>query len=292
MLHWDAKPTRQPARLSSVATVTTNIGLSRCDTRQSYSNSSWPLNTFMFRACPPTADSTPGLGSARGPAAFEPSLRRALVSPRPSYCDSYGHSVEGSDPPGRHYASLLWQANTQPRHAIPHVCRPDARVELSDTECGGFVSTVDEAIEVRVPVRTAYNQWTQFEEFPKFMDGVESIRQITDTRTHWVTKVAGVTREFDAAITEQHPDERIAWCSIEGPKQAGVVTFHRLDPGTTRIMLQLEIDPEGFTEQVGDKLGLIKARAKGDLRRFKEFIESQGAESGAWRGDIHQDSAS
>lgn len=154
------------------------------------------------------------------------------------------------------------------------------------------MSTVDEAIEVHVPVRTAYNQWTQFEKFPNFMDGVESIHQLTDTRTHWVTKVAGVRREFDAEITEQHPDERIAWCSIEGPKQAGVVTFHRLDPQSTRIMLQLEIDPEGITEQIGDKLGFIKGRAKSDLRRFKEFIESQGVETGAWRGDIGQDPTS
>ena len=154
------------------------------------------------------------------------------------------------------------------------------------------MSTVDEAIEVHVPVRTAYNQWTQFEDFPKFMDGVESIRQITDTRTHWVTKVAGATREFDAEITEQHPDERIAWCSIGSPKQAGVVTFHRLDPQSTRIMLQLELDPEGMTEQIGDKLGLIKARAKGDLRRFKEFIESRSSETGAWRGEVHQDPTS
>jgi uncharacterized membrane protein len=155
-----------------------------------------------------------------------------------------------------------------------------------------MATTIDEAVEVHVPVRTAYNQWTQFEQFPGFMEGVESIQQVSDTRTHWVTKVAGVTREFDAEITEQVPDERIAWRSIDGPNQAGVVTFHRLAPDTTRIMLQLEVDPEGITEQVGDKLGLIKGRAKGDLKRFKDFIESHGAETGAWRGQVEQDPTS
>jgi uncharacterized membrane protein len=154
------------------------------------------------------------------------------------------------------------------------------------------MSTIDEAVEVHVPVRTAYNQWTQFEEFPNFMEGVESVQQVTDTKTHWVTKIAGTTREFDAEITEQLPDERVAWRSVAGPTQAGVVTFHRLDPQTTRVMLQLEVDPEGIAEQVGDKLGFIKGRAKGDLKRFKEFIESRGAETGAWRGEVPQDPTS
>jgi uncharacterized membrane protein len=154
------------------------------------------------------------------------------------------------------------------------------------------LSTIDEAVEVHVPVRTAYNQWTQFEEFPNFMEGVESVQQVTDTKTHWVTKIAGATREFDAEITEQLPDERVAWRSVAGPTQAGVVTFHRLDPQTTRVMLQLEVDPEGIAEQVGDKLGFIKGRAKGDLKRFKEFIESRRSETGAWRGEVPQDPTS
>ena len=105
-------------------------------------------------------------------------------------------------------------------------------------------------------------------------------------RLHWKTRIAGVEREFDAEITEQHPDERVAWRTLSGPQQAGVVTFHKLDPSTTKVMLQMEFEPEGLVEQVGDKLGLVKARVKGDLDRFKDFVESRGAETGAWRGDI------
>jgi uncharacterized membrane protein len=148
------------------------------------------------------------------------------------------------------------------------------------------MSTVEKSIDVDVPVSTAYNQWTQFESFPKFMEGVEEIRQVSDTRTHWVTKIGGVQREFDAEITEQHPDERVAWRSVDGPKQSGVVTFHRIAPDTTRVMLQLEYEPTGVTEKVGDTLGVVKRRAEGDLERFKEFIEARGAETGAWRGDV------
>ncbi len=150
------------------------------------------------------------------------------------------------------------------------------------------MSTVEESIDVSVPVRTAYNQWTQFEEFPKFMEGVEEIRQIDDTRTHWKTKIAGVEREFDAEITEQHPDHRVAWRSTGGAEHAGVVTFHRLDDDTTRVMVQLDTEPEGLVEQAGDKLGVVKRRVKGDLGRFKELIEARGTESGAWRGEVEE----
>ena len=150
------------------------------------------------------------------------------------------------------------------------------------------MSTVEESIDVSVPVRTAYNQWTQFEEFPKFMEGVEEIRQIDDTRTHWKTKIAGVEREFDAEITEQHPDHRVAWRSTGGAEHAGVVTFHRLDDDTTRVMVQLDTEPEGLVEQAGDKLGVVTRRVKGDLGRFKELIEARGTESGAWRGEVEE----
>ena len=146
------------------------------------------------------------------------------------------------------------------------------------------MSTVEKSIDVDVPVSTAYNQWTQFESFPEFMEGVDRIDQLTDTSTHWVTSIGGVTRQFDAEITEQHPDERVAWRSVEGARHAGVVTFHRLGPDRTRIMLQLDYEPEGLVENVGDKLGIVGRRAEGDLERFKKFIESRGAESGAWRG--------
>jgi len=151
------------------------------------------------------------------------------------------------------------------------------------------MSTVEQSIEVSVPVRTAYNQWTQFEEFPRFMDGVEEVRQITETRNHWKTAIAGVQREFDTEISEQRPDERIAWHTVDGPEQSGVVTFHRVDDGRSRVMLQMEFDPEGIVEATGDKLGFVERRVKGDLARFKEFVETHGTETGAWRGEVEQD---
>jgi uncharacterized membrane protein len=144
-----------------------------------------------------------------------------------------------------------------------------------------------ETVDVDVPVTTAYNQWTQFESFPQFMDGVDEVTQISDTKTHWKISIAGVKREFDAEIVEQTPDQRIAWKSVDGPNHAGVVTFHELEPGrTSRVTLQLDTDPEGLVENVGDKLGLTTRNAKDDMRRFKEFIESRGTETGAWRGGV------
>jgi uncharacterized membrane protein len=151
------------------------------------------------------------------------------------------------------------------------------------------MSKVEESIDVNVPVRTAYNQWTQFEEFPRFMEGVEEVKQITDTRLRWRAEILGQGREWEAEITEQRPDERVAWHSIEGATNAGVVTFHRLDDNETRVMLQLEFDPEGAVEKAGDAVGAVNARVKGDLKRFKEFIEGRGTETGAWRGEVDQD---
>ncbi|HST66469.1 MAG TPA: SRPBCC family protein [Mycobacteriales bacterium] len=150
------------------------------------------------------------------------------------------------------------------------------------------MSTVEKSIDVDVDVSTAYNQWTQFESFPNFMDGVDRIDQLSPTQTHWVTTIDGVHREFDAEITEQHPDERIAWASTESPKQAGVVTFHRIDAGKSRVMLQMDFEPEGIVETVGDKLGFVGRQVQGDLERFKKFIESRGTEEGAWRGDVER----
>jgi uncharacterized membrane protein len=154
------------------------------------------------------------------------------------------------------------------------------------------MANIEQSIDVDVPVRTAYNQWTQFEEFPKFMEGVEQIRQLDDTHTHWRTKVAGREKEFEAVITEQTPDQRIAWTSEVGPEHAGVVTFHRLDQARTRVMVQMDYEPEGVAEKVGDALGLVTRRVKGDLERFKELIESRGAESGSWRGEVDQTATS
>ncbi|WP_455355736.1 SRPBCC family protein [Streptomyces sp. SYSU K217416] len=149
------------------------------------------------------------------------------------------------------------------------------------------MSKVEESIEVHVPVRIAYNQWTQFETFPEFMDGVERIEQRTDRLTHWVISVDGVSREFDAEITEQIPDERVAWTTVDGQShQAGVVTFHRLADDRTKVMLQMDFAPEGMLETAGDKLGFVKRQVKGDLERFKKFIESRGGETGAWRGQV------
>lgn len=150
------------------------------------------------------------------------------------------------------------------------------------------MSTIEQSIDVHVPVRTVYDQWTQFEEFPRFMEGVESIRQLDDKRLHWRASVGGTVKEWDAEITEQIPDKRVAWRNISGARNAGVVTFHRLDDNTTRIMLQMEYDPEGLVESVGDAVGVTSARVRGDLGRFKDFIEARGRETGAWRGEIHQ----
>ncbi|WP_430781896.1 SRPBCC family protein [Actinoplanes sp. G11-F43] len=149
------------------------------------------------------------------------------------------------------------------------------------------MSTVTESVDVNVPISTAYNQWTQFEDFPHFMDGVESITQTGSTHTHWVTKIAGQTREFDAEITEQHPDERVAWRSTGGDtKHAGVVTFHRLSDTETRVTIQLDWEPEGLAEKVGSAVGVDSHQVKADAKRFKEFIESRGGATGGWRGDV------
>jgi uncharacterized membrane protein len=154
-----------------------------------------------------------------------------------------------------------------------------------------LVASVEESIDIRVPVSTAYNQWTQFEEFPKFMDGVESVTQMSDDSLHWVAEIGGQRREWDAKITEQKPDERIAWKATSGTGNAGVVTFYRIDVDTTRVMLQLEVYPQDWKEKAADLTGMIKRRVKKDLERFKEFIESRGAETGAWRGRIDQKKA-
>ena len=151
------------------------------------------------------------------------------------------------------------------------------------------MARVEKTIEVDVPLSTAYNQWTQFEEFPHFMEGVEKVIQLDDKRLHWVAEIAGKTREWDAEITEQIPDERVAWKNIDGATNAGVVTFHYIDENKSKIMLQLEFEPEGIVEKAGDALGFVRTRTKGDLERFKSFVESRGTETGAWRGEIEQE---
>ncbi len=150
------------------------------------------------------------------------------------------------------------------------------------------MSSTEEFIDVNVPISTAYNQWTQFEEFPKFMESVHEVRQLDDTHLHWRADIAGKTEEWDVEITEQIPDKRIAWRSIGGVKNAGVVTFHKISDSRTRIMLQMDYEPRGIDEKIGDTLGLVKMQTKANLKRFKEMLESRGTETGAWRGSVTQ----
>ena len=145
---------------------------------------------------------------------------------------------------------------------------------------------VTQSIDVEVPVRTAYDQWTQFEEFPKFMNGVEAVRQLDDTHVHWVAEIGGQREEWDAEITEQLPDERIAWKATSGKANAGVVTFVSLDDQRCTISLELDWASEGLIEKLGGLLGQDDRQVEGDLERFKELVERRGTETGAWRGEI------
>jgi uncharacterized membrane protein len=152
--------------------------------------------------------------------------------------------------------------------------------------------SVTKSIDVSVPLSTAYNQWTQFEAFPNFMGGVDSITQTDATHSHWVTSVGGVTREFDTEITEQHPDERVAWKSTDGTTHAGVVTFHRLSDTETKVTVQLDWTAEGVVEKAGALVGVDDHQVNADLKRFKEYIEGKGYPDGAWRGDVSNPSQS
>ena len=149
------------------------------------------------------------------------------------------------------------------------------------------METIKESIEVAVPVSTVYNQWTQFEEFPQFMDGVESVEQIDETHLRWVAEVGGERREWQAEIVEQVPDSKIAWRAVEGKGPNGVVTFEPLGEEKTLVIVEMSYEPEGIKEQVGSKIGLDSRQVKQDLARFKELIETLGAETGAWRGEVH-----
>lgn len=150
---------------------------------------------------------------------------------------------------------------------------------------------VEKQIEVEVPVRTAYNQWTQFEEFPEFMEGIQEVRQLDETRLHWTASIAGRQKEWDARITEQVPDERVAWVSESGARNDGIVEFQPVGPDRTLVSVRMDFEPEGLVENVGSALGMAGGRIEGDLGRFKEFIESRGVESGAWRGQVQDGDA-
>jgi hypothetical protein len=154
------------------------------------------------------------------------------------------------------------------------------------------MAKIEKSIDVNVPVREAYNQWTQFESFPQFMDAVESIKQQGDTSLHWVAQIAGKRQEWDAEITEQTPDQRIAWTSTTGDRNAGAVDFHRISDNETRITLTMDIEPSGALESVGTALGIPAGQVEGDLKRFKEFIERRGSATGGWRGEVEQNDVS
>src|SRR5688572_18468815 len=148
------------------------------------------------------------------------------------------------------------------------------------------MATVEKEIEVNVPVSTAYNQWTQFEEFPQFMEGVKEVRQKDDAHLQWCAEIAGKEERWEAEITSQIPDKRIAWRSTTGAENVGIVTFNPVDEQTTNVHLRIEFEPDGVVETVGNALGVVDRRVAGDLERFKEYIESRGEETGEWRGKI------
>jgi uncharacterized membrane protein len=149
---------------------------------------------------------------------------------------------------------------------------------------------IEDAIEVQVPVRQAYNQWTQFEEFPEFMEGIRSVQQLDDTHVHWVAEIRGESREWTTEITEQQPDKQVAWKTIEGEvKNDGVVTFEQVAGGQTRVSVQMDVEGESTAEDVaGDLLGVVKSQVRGDLERFKQLIENRDDETGAWRGEVRE----
>jgi uncharacterized membrane protein len=148
------------------------------------------------------------------------------------------------------------------------------------------MSNIEDSIEVEVPVRTVYNQWTQFEDFPRFMEGVKEVKQLDDKRLFWRAEIAGIDVNWNAEITHQEPDHLIAWRSTSGTSHAGGVTFNPVGPNKAKVTLSLDYDPEGFAENIAAALGIVKAHVHGDLARFKRFIESRGTETGAWRGMI------
>jgi hypothetical protein len=148
------------------------------------------------------------------------------------------------------------------------------------------MTKIEHRILVNVPVSVAYNQWTQFEDFPHFMGGIKKVTQLSDDRLEWVAEIAGVRRKWEATILEQIPDRKVAWAATEGATNAGEVTFEDIGGGQTSVRLTLEYEPEGLVEEVGDKLNVVESRTKKDLERFKELVESEGYASGAWRGTI------
>jgi uncharacterized membrane protein len=159
-----------------------------------------------------------------------------------------------------------------------------------ESDVGGIeeMNKIEKSIQIELPVRIVYDQWTQFEEFPKFMEGVKKVEQLDDKRLRWRAEIGGVEEEWIAEIIEQVPDKRISWHSTSGARNDGVVTFAELAENISLVTLRLAYDPAGPVENVGNALGVVEHRVEGDLKRFKEYVESRGSETGAWRGEIHE----
>ena len=164
----------------------------------------------------------------------------------------------------------------------------ERKAKQMDRDMSREMETLEESIDVAVPRAAAYNQWTQFEEFPRFMEGVESVIQVDDEHVHWIAEIAGVSKEWDAQITRQIPDEEIDWVGLGAPDNRGRVVFEDIPDGT-RITMMLDYEPEGQVEKIADAFGVVQRRVQGDMQRFKEFIEARGRETGGWRGEIHAD---
>ena len=148
------------------------------------------------------------------------------------------------------------------------------------------MSAIEESIDINSPLRAVYDHWTQFERFPSFMEGVTEVRQLDATHLHWVAEIAGHRHEWDAEVTEQKPDERVAWRNVDGKDNAGVVTFHRLADNATKVTVQMDFVPEGILEKLGNAIGAPDRRVKGDLQRFKEMAEESGEPAEGWRGEV------
>jgi uncharacterized membrane protein len=180
-------------------------------------------------------------------------------------------AVERFGPTGAIRLSVFWEKKSMSKTA-----KKPAKTEK-----------IEKSIEISVPIKVAYDQWTQFEEFPMFMKGVKQVQQLDSKRLHWRAEIAGKEKEWDAEIIEQVPDRKVAWRSTSGARNDGMVTFDKRGEHTTLLTLFLEYMPEDTTEHVGDALGVVSHRVEGDLKRFREFIESRGVPTGAWRGEIH-----
>jgi uncharacterized membrane protein len=224
-----------------------------------------------------------GFAAAVGRLSADPKLRRELQQMTKSLQKAFGRVEKKRSHKLRNTLIVVGAGGVAVAAAMPGSRR---RLTGLLSKGGTTPRTIDEAIEVGVPVSTAYNQWTQFEDFPLFMEGVDHVQQLGDTRLHWAATVAGRRHEWDAKILEQHPDRQISWISEDGKKTRGTVSFEPRGDSRTLIRLSMSYQAEGVDEAVGSAAGLDARRVRGDLERFRDLVESQGAESGAWRGEV------